>query len=358
MPTAKTTVDASVVAQMLKDAQNVKVSTRPAEPEPIKVDVKDFELEVDRKSFKELFGLKRRKAMRDHNVRVFKPEDWAEEMRIMIPVIDTNYVFQPDQIEKFVVAMEHGDTCLISGPTGSGKSTMVEQYCAVTGRPFIRINMTGDMESSAFFGSMIVKDGATIWVDGPITDAVKLGAVALVDEWEVSPPEINLGLQRLLEPSRVLLLKDKPAKSGDKQYTGVPEFRLVCGGNTLGSGDISGEYAGTQVQNVATVDRFETTIKLGYLDKKHETAIISKAVPDLPKEAIERMLQFTALIRTAKDQGSVSMGMSPRTLINWAKKTMYWGDATVALTIAFLDKIDDSEKGEVIKLVKKVYGSL
>lgn len=357
MPTAKTTVDASVVAQMLKDSQNVKVSTRPPEPEEVKIEVPEFELDADKKSFKSLFGLKR-KGIRDHNVSVFTPECWHEELRVMIPVINPAYVFQPKEIEKFVVAMEQGDTVMIAGPTGSGKSTMVEQYCAVTGRPFIRINMTGDMESSAFFGSMTVKDGATHWIDGPITEAVKMGAVCLVDEWELSPPEINLGLQRLLEPDRVLMLKEKPAKAGDKQYTAVPEFRLVCGGNTLGSGDVSGEHAGVQVQNVATVDRFETTIKLGYLDKKHEAMIITKAVPGIPKEAIDRMLQFTALVRTAKQQGTLSLTMSPRTLVNWGKKTMYWGSATQALEIAYLDKVDDSEKGEVQKLVQKVYGSL
>ena len=218
--------------------------------------------------------------------------------------------------------------------------------------------MTGDMESAAFFGQMVVRDGATVWVDGPVTEAVRFGAVCLVDEWELSPPEINFGLQRLLEPERTLMLKEKPASSGEKQYVGHEQFRIVCGGNTLGGGDVSGEYAGTQVQNVAQVDRFETTIRLNYLNKAHETSIIKKAVPGLPDEAIERMMQFTGLIRTAKSQGSVGISMSPRTLVNWAKKTMYWGDATVALTIAFLDKIDESEKGEVIKLVKKVYGDI
>lgn len=358
MATAKTTIDASVITAMLKDAQNVKVGTRPPEPEPVKIEVAEFALAPDHKSFKDLFGLKKRKSIRDHNIKVFEATDWDDSIQMLIPEVDNNYVFQPKEIEVFAVAMEQGDTTLISGPTGSGKSTMVEQYCAITRRPFIRINMTGDMESSAFFGSMIVRDGATVWVDGPVTEAVRYGAVILIDEWELSPPEITFGLQRLLEPQRVLMLKEKPASSGEKQYKAVPNFRIVCGGNTLGSGDISGEHAGTQVQNIATVDRFETTIRLNYLDKKHETQIIQRAVPDLPKDAIDKMLQFTHLIRTAKDQGSVSMGVSPRTLVNWGKKTMYWGDATVALTIAYLDKIEDSEKGEVIKLVKKVYGSL
>src|ERR1019366_1575403 len=99
---------------------------------------------------------------------------------------------------------------LIYGPTGAGKSSIVEQLCAYVGRPFIRINCTGDMDSSMIFGQLVVRDGATVWVDGTVTEAVKYGAVFAWDEWDVTPPEISMGLQWLLEKDGKLFLKEMP----------------------------------------------------------------------------------------------------------------------------------------------------
>lgn len=347
-------IDASVINAIIEDATDPSIIKKPKKKEVKEIEIEKFKLIKGKESFLSHFIFSP-KPDRDHNVTVFKKTDWKPVMQDMIPIVNKNYVWQP-QIELFAVAMEEGDTVMISGPTGSGKSTMVEQFCAQTKRPFIRINMTGDMESSSLFGQLTVEDGATVWVDGPVTEAVRHGGVVLIDEWEFCPPEITYGLQRLLEDNPELMLKEMPAGLLERKIKPHKEFRLVMGGNTLGQGDVSGEYAGAQVQSNATLDRYMTTIHLGYLPKNHETKVLKKAVPKLPADTVKQMLQFASFVRTGHSNSLLSMTMSPRTLINWGKKIIYWGDPVVALNIAYFDKVAESERPEVQKLIKKVFG--
>jgi len=290
-----------------------------------------------------------------HPVTVFKKKDWHKDLQMFIPKSNPNYVFQPEATEKMVVAIELGDKSMITGPTGSGKSTLIKEICARLNRPFIRINMTGDMDSGAFFGQYLIEDGATVWKNGPMAEGALHGAVVLIDEWELSPPEITMGLQWLLEDDGELYLKEKAGDSKDKIIQPHNQFRIVCGGNTLGQGDETGAHAGVNVQNTASIDRFQTVCKLDYLTKSHELNILKKAVPTLNADIADKMLQFASLLRQGYKQGSVSLTMSPRTLINWAKKTTYWGDPLVALKMAFFDKISENEKPEVNQIVTKVF---
>ena len=340
----------SAVIDSIVDEISSGTSANTSKTKPkLEVEVADFKLEKGKVSYSSLFG--KSFTTRDHNITIFKEEDWGV-LKQYIPEVNPNYIFQPEACEKLAIAMEMGDYTMFTGPTGSGKSTLVEQYCALVKRPFIRINMTGDMETSAFFGQLTVADGATVWKDGLFTQGYRDGAVILIDEWELCPPEITMGLQRTLEDNGRLVLKEKP---GGEQIKPHQDTRIIVGGNTLGQGDETGSFAGTNVQNTATIDRFNTVIKLDYLTKKHETDLIMKAHPDVTRPIAEKMVQFATLLRTGHQQGSVSLTCSPRTLLNWAKKTIYWGDPVTALKMAFFDKIVDSEKPFVNTLVNKVF---
>lgn len=349
-------LDLDMIEEMLKQATD-EATTRHTKKEVddvTKVEIPEFLLGEGKGSFLKSFAITP-KPKRDHDVSIFKPEEWDALIRDFVPPEKEEYVFQP-QIELLHVAVEQGETVLITGPTGSGKSTMVEQYCAKTKRPFIRINMTGDMESSTFFGQLVVEDGATVWKDGPITEAVRYGGICLVDEWEFCPPEITYGLQWLLEDDPKLLLKEMPSTTGEKWITPHPEFRLIAGGNTKGLGDITGQYAGAQVQSQATIDRFQTMIHLGYLNKAHELKVIQGTVPEIDTAIVNKMIQFAGLVRNGHKQGKHTLTMSPRTLINWARKIMYWGDVKVALMMAFLDKCPENEQAELIRCFEKAFG--
>ena len=126
---------------------------------------------------------------------------------------------------------------------------------------------------------------------------------------------------RYLEDGGYLYLKEKPGNSDDRTVTPDDNFRLVFAGNTVGQGDITGAFSGVGVQNTATIDRFTNTIRLGYLSQKHEVDIItSKSSVD--KKVPTDMVRLASLVRTAYEQGKVGLTISPRTLINWARKQL------------------------------------
>lgn len=325
-----------------------------AKVEP-KIEKKEVKLIAGQKMASELLGMKLKKE-EDFPVTVLDRASLPPEVSALVPSVDPDYRVQKNEALRILRGWEDGDKTLIYGPTGSGKSSLLRYLSAITVRPFIRINMTGDTESSTLFGGLVVRGGATIWEDGPVTEAVKYGCVLLVDEWELMPPEIAMGMQWLLEDDGHLYLKEKPGTSLDKMIHPHKNFLLVCAGNTVGQGDDAGSHAGTNVQNTATIDRFQTVVRLGYLDQDHEIGILTKKFPTLNKEFAEKMVKVAALVREANAQGNIALTMSPRTLINWARKLLTWGDVRTAFTIAFLDKLRETDRKVVLELFGKVWG--
>lgn len=276
-----------------------------------------------------------------------------EEVRRWVPSVDPDYVIQKEEAAILVAGLMDGDRTLISGPTGAGKSTLVKYVCAKLNWPFIRINMSGDVESSHIFGTREVKDGETTWADGALAEAVKYGAVCLVDEWELMPAEISMGMQNLLEDDGYLYLKEKPGTTADRTYIPDEAFRFVFAGNTVGQGDVSGAFNGVQVQNTATIDRFTNVIKLDYLAASHEVKYLTSKT-SVDKAMAADMVKLAALIRSAYNQGKIGLTMSPRTLINWGKKMERY-DMAAAFNVAFLGKLIDSDQVSVKELYKKVF---
>jgi cobaltochelatase CobS len=303
--------------------------------------------------FSTLFG-RVPKNMTDFAVRKFT--DVPSNFTHLIPKMDTKYVVQTEEAARLVAAIMDGDKVLLSGPTGSGKSSLVKYACAVVAAPFLRINMSADAESSVLFGQLVARDGSTVWQDGPITEAVRYGGVVLIDEWELMPPEISMGLQNLLEDDGYLFLKEMPGDAVDKTIIPHKNFRIVCAGNTVGQGDDTGGFSGTMVQNSATLDRFTTTIRLDYLSPEHEVAIMTGKT-GIAYGTARDMVRVAGLVRNAYNQRSVNLTMSPRTLINWASKTVKYGDSTFAFRVAFFDKLRDSDKKAVSELFSKVMGA-
>jgi MoxR-like ATPase len=301
--------------------------------------------------FSDVFGYKPK--FGDFGVRVLdNPLD--PEIARLIPTVDSDYVLQKDEAALLVAGMMDNDKTLITGPTGSGKSSLVKYVCAKLNRPFIRINMSGDVESAALFGTLVVRGGATVWEDGAITEAAKYGAVCLVDEWELMPAEIAMGMQNLLEDGGYLYLKEKPGTSDERTVHPNDDFRLVFAGNTVGQGDVTGAFSGVGVQNTATIDRFTNTIRLGYLSQKHEVDIItSKSSVD--KKVATDMVRLASLVRTAYEQGKVGLTISPRTLINWARKQQRY-DVQYALQVSYLEKLTPDDSKSVSELYTKVFG--
>lgn len=351
-------VKEAIKAQMERSAGNVAAIPEP-EVAPVEKKEKPV-LKNGQRWFTEVVGCKEKDLpsdVEDFPVTVFQPEEWPEVVRSFIPPVDEAYELQLDQAAAVAFALEHGEKVLITGPTGSGKSSLVRQLCALLGRPILRVNMTADMESATLFGALVVENSATVWKDGPVTEAVRHGICIAIDEWDVTPPEILFGLQWLFEHNGRLYLKEMPGDSKDKFIAPHQEFRLVCLGNTIGQGDETGKFAGVNVQNSATIDRFETTVHLGYLDQRHEARVIGKQVPGLTEDFTRRMIQLAKLVRTSYEQNNINLTMSPRTLVNWGRKTLqFGGQQERALRLAFGNKLRDSDLRLLDEMYFKVFG--
>ena len=309
------------------------------------------------KKFSDVFGFVPPSG-KDHLITCYTKNDWPEEMHSHIPdkAEFKGYEAQPHEVELLVLGKEMGDRVNIVGPTGSGKSSMVKYVAAMTGKPFIRINGRGDLESSGLLGQLTAQDGSTVWNDGLVTHAVKNGADLCLDEWTLIPPEILMTLQWLMEDGGKLIVTDMPGSAEDKTITPHPAFRMICTDNTRGLGDESGAFAAVQVQNTATLDRFGTVIHLDYLSKEHELNVLKNAHPEMTDAFGEKAIQFAALVRQAYDTGETSLTCSPRTLLNWTKKALYFQDAKLALKMAFFEKVSgDAERMAISGFYRTVF---
>ncbi len=345
---------------LLNKVREAQESAVDYQPEPSNFEDIDTESDVPEGLYKfsEVYGFTPLSGI-DHAVHKYSEEDWSPDISIHIPdmVEFDGYQAQKHELEMCVLGMEMRDKINITGPTGSGKSSMVKYICAKSCRPFIRINGRGDLESDSLLGMLTAESGDTKWVDGTITEGIKQGATICIDEWTVIPPEIMMALQWLMEENGQLYLSDKPGSSVDKLITPHPEYNLIFTDNTKGLGDDNGGFAATNVQNTATLDRFGTCIHVGYLAPSHELAILKARNPAMQDALGNKMIKFASLVRRAYDTNDVSMTCSPRTLINWCTKAQYLKSVSLSLKMAFFEKLpNESERTMVSGFFKTVFG--
>jgi len=315
-------------------------------------------LKDGQKYFSDVIGKVDVPSNQDFAVTTFHDYEWDERVASFIPAVDFNYVLDEDLSRSILMAWELNEKILCYGPTGAGKSSLIEQLCARTLRPFIRVNCTGDMDSSMIFGQLTAKDGSTHWVDGAVTEAVRYGAVFAWDEWDVTPPEISMGLQWLLEDQGKLFLKEMPGATKDKLIYAHEHFRLVAIGNTQGQGDDTGSHAGTNVQNSATLDRFGTAVYVDYLPSLvEEKMLMTKWKSVISGKAAKELIKLANLIRQGYKAGQLNLTISPRSLFSICKKLSYGLSLKKAFAIVYLNKLNDTQRKVADELFIKIYGS-
>jgi cobaltochelatase CobS len=308
--------------------------------------------------FSEVASIDKIDAREDFGVTVFIDHEWDERIASFIPEIDDSYVIDKQLSADILMAWELNEKVLCYGPTGAGKSSLIEQLCARTGRPFVRVNCTGDMDSSMIFGQLTAKDGSTVWVDGAVTEAVKYGAVFAWDEWDVTPPEISMGLQWLLEDNGKLFLKEMPGSTKDKQIIPHEHFRIVAIGNTQGQGDDTGAHAGTNVQNSATLDRFGTAVFVDYLHPLIEEKMLTNKWPDtINGKAAKELVKLANLIRQGYKASQFNLTISPRSLFSICRKVSAGCTLKKAFALVYLNKLNDTQRRVADELFGKVYGT-
>ena len=264
-----------------------------------------------------------------------------------VPTIDEAYKFDKNTTLAILAGFSHNRRVMIQGYHGSGKSTHIEQVAARLNWPCIRINLDSHISRIDLLGkdAISLKDGKQIteFKEGILPWALQTPTALVFDEYDAGRPDVMFVIQRVLEVEGKLTLLDQ-----NKVISPHAGFRLFATANTVGLGDTSGLYHGTQQINQGQMDRWHIVSTLNYLDPELELKVIISKVPSLDNdeglEIAKNMISVANLSRQGFANGDISTLMSPRTVISWAENYQIFNDLNKSFEITFLNKCDETER--------------
>ncbi len=279
--------------------------------------------------------------------------------RPYVPAIDHHYRFDPDTTLSVLAGFMHNRRVMVQGFHGTGKSTHIEQVAARLNWPCIRINLDGHVSRIDLIGkdAITIRDGkqVTEFREGILPWALQRSIALVFDEYDAGRPDVMFVLQRVLEGEGKLALLDQ-----NRLIEPHAAFRLFATANTVGLGDASGLYYGTQPINQGQMDRWQIVTTLNYLEPETEVAIVLARSPWHESEAgraiVHRMVALAGLTRAAFAAGELSTVMSPRTVINWAENARIFGQLDRAFQLTFMNRCDEAERGLVAELYQRCFG--
>lgn len=269
-----------------------------------------------------------------------------------IPEIDEGFVYDIDTLKNILLGIDLNIPTLLWGHAGTGKSSFVEQICARTNRSLTRVQHTINTEESHIVGQWTVKDSQTHFELGPLAVAMKEGHVYMADEYDFCLPSVLSVYQSVLEGKSLMI---KEADEANRIIKPHPNFHFIATGNTNGSGDETGLYQGTNMQNAANYDRFGVVCKVNYMSKKMEEKIIVNQ-SDLDAVDAKKLVEFATSVRQAYDAGKISSTISPRALINAAKVGIRRGSLTMGINLAFANKLTMIDKEVCEGMSQRILG--
>jgi cobaltochelatase CobS len=277
-----------------------------------------------------------------------------------VPDLDPAYVFDPDTTLAIAAGFAHNRRVIVQGYHGTGKSTHIEQVAARLNWPMIRINLDAHISRIDLIGrdAIVLQDGqqVTEFREGLLPWALQHPVALVFDEYDAGRPDVMFVIQRVLETDGKLTLLDQ-----NRVIRPNPWFRLFATTNTIGLGDTSGLYHGTQAINQAQMDRWSLVATLNYLPAETEAQIVLAKSGEYDreggKEEVAKMIQVANLSRQGFINGDISTVMSPRTVINWAQNALIFGNIGFAFRISFLNKCDESERPLIAEYYQRVFGS-
>ncbi len=261
-----------------------------------------------------------------------------------VPDIDNNYIFNQQTTLAILLGLKFNKRVFIQGLHGTGKSTHIEQVCSRLNWPCIRINLDSHISRIDLIGkdSIVLKEGkqVTEFQEGILPWAFQNNIALVVDEYDAGRPDVMFVIQRILEAEGKLTLLDQ-----NKVLKPHPYFRLFATANTVGLGDTSGIYHGTNQINQGQMDRWNIVSKLNYLSEEIEIEIVSKKIKanDDEKKQIKSMVKLANLTRVGFELKDISTLMSPRTVIMLAENNKIIKDIKIAFELTFLNKCDEAE---------------
>ena len=275
-----------------------------------------------------------------------------------VPEVDETYKFDPDTTLAILAGFSHNRRVLIQGYHGTGKSTHIEQVAARLNWPAVRVNLDSHISRIDLIGkdAIKLKDGkqVTEFHEGILPWALRNPVAIVFDEYDAGRADVMFVIQRVLEHDGKLTLLDQ-----NEIITPHSNFRLFATSNTVGLGDTTGLYHGTQQINQAQMDRWSLVATLNYLSVEVESAIVLAKSPSYDSEegkrVIKQMVTVADLTRTAFMNGDLSTVMSPRTVINWASNTEIFKDVGYAFRLTFLNKCDELERQIVAEFFQRCF---
>jgi len=271
------------------------------------------------------------------------------------PAIDPEFVFDKESlmVALYVVANNNTKRAMYVGPTGCGKTTGIEQVAARLNWGWTRLNLDSNITRDALIGTWKLNEHSVmVWQDGLLTNAMRHGHLTCIDEIDGGDPSVTMCIQSILE-GRPLTIPE----TGEV----VPphtDFRLFATGNTGGQGDATGLYNGTQVQNFATMDRFNLTVECDYPNKASETKILKGKTGIDDPMILDKMTEVASLVRTAFKKGDMVATMSTRTVVEVGKALCDFGDVNMAYRLAFVNKLNSDDRTLVKELIQRVWGKV
>ncbi len=276
-----------------------------------------------------------------------------------VPDIDKNYKFDRDTTLAIISGFAFNKRVLVQGYHGTGKSTHIEQIAARLNWPCIRVNLDSHISRIDLIGkdAIVLKDGKQItrFNEGILPWSIQNPVALVFDEYDAGRPDVMFVIQRVLESEGNFTLLDKNKVIKQNKF-----FRLFATSNTVGLGDTSGLYHGTQQINQGQMDRWNIVATLNYLSLEREMEIILAKNKDLNnakgKEQVSNMIKVASLTRKGFISGDISTVMSPRTVLHWAENSEIFKDTGYAFRVTFLNKCDDIEKNIIAEYYQRCFG--
>jgi len=276
-----------------------------------------------------------------------------------VPKIDQDYKFDRDTTLAILSGFSFNKRVLIQGYHGTGKSTHIEQVAARLNWPCVRVNLDSHVSRIDLIGkdAIVLKDGKQIteFKEGVLPWSIQNPVALVFDEYDAGRPDVMFVIQRVLESEGSFTLLDKNKVIKQHDY-----FRMFATTNTIGLGDTTGLYHGTQQINQGQMDRWNVVTTLNYLPFEKELEIIltkNKGYNSKEgKEKISNMIKVADLTRKGFVNGDISTVMSPRTVLHWAENTKIFKDHGYAFRLTFLNKCDETEKNIISEYYQRCFG--
>jgi cobaltochelatase CobS len=276
-----------------------------------------------------------------------------------VPEIDKNYKFDKDTTLAIISGFAFNKRVLVQGYHGTGKSTHIEQIAARLNWPCIRVNLDSHVSRIDLIGkdAIVIKDGKQIteFKEGILPWSIQNPVALVFDEYDAGRPDVMFVIQRVLEAEGNFTLLDKNKVIKQNKF-----FRLFATSNTVGLGDTTGLYHGTQQINQGQMDRWNIVTTLNYLGLDKEMEIILAKNKNLNntkgKEKVANMIKVASLTRKGFASGDISTVMSPRTVLHWAENAEIFKDTGYAFRVTFLNKCDEIEKNTIAEYYQRCFG--